>query len=299
MELQPGMRVFDTCAAPGGKSIAMSFQLFPSLYATPPARIPFLLDAKSSAQPLSVGSLAAALPPSGSNLARDEDKTEQPDRKEADEKPAEGADEKGSSDAGSGSEHENENERENESDSDSDDGEAEIVRVSSLACNDSSPGRRKRLERVIKDYLPSEAVPRVRITGYDAASIHEKERGCCYDRVLVDAPCSSERHLLADPAEMASWSQSRSKQLAKRQYLILSSALHIARPKGGRVVYSTCALSPLENDQLIAKVLKRKDVKVVAPPTNFPFGEPTTYGWQALPDQCGWGPFYLAILERV
>ena len=31
----------------------------------------------------------------------------------------------------------------------------------------------------------------------------------------------------------------------------------------------------------------------------FPIGEPTEFGWQVLPDNTGWGPFYLAMVRKI
>ena len=87
-----------------------------------------------------------------------------------------------------------------------------------------------------------------------------------FDAVLVDAPCSSERHLLHDPQEMATWTPKRTKQNAKRQLDILLQAIFAARP-GGRLLYSTCSISPVENDDVVEKLLKKRGevVEVCAP----------------------------------
>ncbi|MES2855742.1 MAG: RsmB/NOP family class I SAM-dependent RNA methyltransferase, partial [Bdellovibrionota bacterium] len=92
--------------------------------------------------------------------------------------------------------------------------------------------------------------------------------------------------------------KARSKNLAVRQYSLLVSALQVVK-HGGRIVYSTCSLSPLENDDVIARLLKkRKGEATVVKPT-FEIGEPTELGWQILPDKTGFGPIYLSVLERI
>lgn len=73
-------------------------------------------------------------------------------------------------------------------------------------------------------------------------------------QVLVDVPCSSERHLIHDESELRKWTPRRSATLAKKQYELLLAALRTVRV-GGIVVYSTCSISSLENDGVIAKVL--------------------------------------------
>jgi 16S rRNA C967 or C1407 C5-methylase (RsmB/RsmF family) len=165
-----------------------------------------------------------------------------------------------------------------------------------LVANEMSDKRRARLRAVLEDYLPSSLRERVSVTGHDGARwcLHETE---AFDRILVDAPCSGERHLLEDPAELKLWSPARSKNLAVRQYALLVSALQVVRP-GGRLVYSTCSISPLENDAVIARLLKKREgeAKVIAP--HFEIGEATEHGWMILPDRTGYGPIYFAVLER-
>lgn len=116
----------------------------------------------------------------------------------------------------------------------------------------------------------------------------------------MDAPCSSDRHVLHDPAEMATWSAPRSKINAKRQLDILVSALKAVRI-GGTVVYATCALNQTENDDVIEKAQKRsKSLFSVDTSKKWPIGEATKFGWIVLPDSGGqgWGPLYFAVLKR-
>ena len=165
-----------------------------------------------------------------------------------------------------------------------------------LTCNEMSDKRRGRLRAVLEDYLPKEVLARVRVAGHDGARwcLHETD---AFDRVLVDAPCSGERHLLADAGEMKLWSKARSKNLAVRQYSLLASALAVAKP-GGRIVYSTCSISPLENDAVIARLLKKRAGEARVAPLAFALGEPTEHGWAILPDHTGYGPIYIAALEK-
>ncbi len=77
-----------------------------------------------------------------------------------------------------------------------------------------------------------------------------------FDTVLVDAPCSMMGRInLLDPKTSRIWSTKESKSLAKRQQWLLQSALSAARP-GSVVVYSTCTLSPFENELVIDWTLK-------------------------------------------
>lgn len=169
----------------------------------------------------------------------------------------------------------------------------------SLTANDRSSARRARLRRVLDDHLPAPLRSIVRITSHDASrwGLHEQD---AYDAVILDAPCSSERHMLSHPKEFAKWSPSRSRRLAVQQYAMLASALDAVRP-GGRILYCTCTVSPLENDHVIAKLLTRRgDACIISPCDGMSWGEPTDHGWIILPDAAeGRGPMYTACIRKV
>ena len=69
-----------------------------------------------------------------------------------------------------------------------------------LLSNELSSDRRRRLSDVLGAHLPPEARARVTVSGFDAAAAGGRvsERGR-FGAVLLDAPCSSERHVLKDP----------------------------------------------------------------------------------------------------
>jgi len=166
-----------------------------------------------------------------------------------------------------------------------------------LFANDLSPERRERLKKVIQQYVPRTIRDRVWVTGRDGVQFGLKEPGR-FDRILLDAPCSGERHVLENKKALAEWSPRRGENLATRQYALLAGALLAAKP-GGRIVYSTCSINPDENDGVIHKLLKKKKDQVkLLPPETYSLGERTEYGVIFLPDRCGFGPLYYAVLEK-
>lgn len=166
-----------------------------------------------------------------------------------------------------------------------------------LVSNDRSAARRARIHRIFDDYLPKSEQKNHTVTAHDATkwSLYQKS---IYDKVLLDAPCSSERHVLEDSKELSLWAQGRTKAIAISQFAMLASALDIVKV-GGTIVYSTCALSQLENDDIIRKLYQKRDGRFELIRKEFPFGEPTEFGWQVLPDTSGWGPFYLSVVKRI
>ena len=78
-----------------------------------------------------------------------------------------------------------------------------------------------------------------------------------FDRVLLDAPCSSEARFLRDvPASMGHWSEHKVRDCARKQRGLLWSAFAALKP-GGQLVYSTCSFAPEENEGSIAWLLER------------------------------------------
>lgn len=171
-----------------------------------------------------------------------------------------------------------------------------------LVANERSRERKARLLRVLDEHLPPATRERVRVTGFDAARWCRYELDA-YDRILLDVPCSSERHVFADETYLSQWSPARIRNLAVTQWAILSSAFLVLK-KGGYLVYSTCALSRAENDDVVSRLLKKyKNAKVVPLKETdvcaLCGAEKTVHGMHVLPDvQNGAGPIFFSLLYK-
>ena len=77
----------------------------------------------------------------------------------------------------------------------------------------------------------------------------------CFDKVLVDAPCSGEGMIRKEPKVLENWSRENVKSCAIRQLKILDSA-SLALREGGTLVYSTCTYSYEENEGVIEEFLR-------------------------------------------
>ena len=132
-----------------------------------------------------------------------------------------------------------------------------------------------------------------------------------YDRVLVDAPCSSERHNLQTKFAFSMWSDASTRANTNLQIKLLMSAVETVQP-GGTVVYSTCSMSSLENDGVIGEVLslcsESEQLTVKVEDTQFthhPLAEMfnyrvTKHGILVLPSKAkNWGPMYYCKLQRL
>ncbi|EIC21951.1 tRNA/rRNA cytosine-C5-methylase [Thiorhodovibrio frisius] len=136
-----------------------------------------------------------------------------------------------------------------------------------------------------------------------------------FDRVLVDAPCSSEGTLrrnrsLAgrlDPDLIAN-----NRRLQGRQLALLRKAVQLCRP-GGRIVYSTCTFAPEENESIVSRVLEEQAGRLALRPvaveglTTSPgltawggqqFDASLVHCLRLWPQRTDTGGFFVAVLEK-
>lgn len=180
--------------------------------------------------------------------------------------------------------------------------------TASLLANERSPDRKARLLRTVQDCLDESVRARVTVICKDGASLCLVKNNK-FDRILLDAPCSSERHVLRDNAYLKDWSPARIKTLSIAQWALISSAWRMLTP-GGYLVYSTCALNPCENDKIMGRLLKKfGDARILRPgisldtsrfcSVQLPEGEATEFGMHILPDTSnGAGPLYFSLVQK-
>lgn len=200
-----------------------------------------------------------------------------------------------------------------------------------LHSNEFDKPRQRRLAENLGLYLPQSLATSsqqkvLNLDGTKGAQLFPLGAGG-YDKVLVDAPCSSERHILHAqgsrasnqpvPPELVRWTPTAAKRMAEIQAQLLFTALKAVRV-GGRVLYATCSISREENEGVIEKMLtvlgkeRAKDsirwgmeiVRLggeVAKGLDV-FGAERTEGggWIVLPDRGGgWGPLFFTLIEKV
>jgi 16S rRNA (cytosine1407-C5)-methyltransferase len=91
-----------------------------------------------------------------------------------------------------------------------------------------------------------------------------------FDRSLVDVPCSMEGRIrVNEPKTYQDWSPKKIKQLSKLQKYLLRSAIS-ATKVGGTIVYSSCTLSPEENEEVIEWVVSKTPAALSVEPIHLP-----------------------------
>lgn len=76
-----------------------------------------------------------------------------------------------------------------------------------------------------------------------------------FDRILADVPCSGDGTARKNLNLWKTWKALSGYGLHKMQLAILDRACELLKV-GGRVVYSTCSLNPVENEAVVAAMLK-------------------------------------------
>jgi 16S rRNA C967 or C1407 C5-methylase (RsmB/RsmF family) len=91
-----------------------------------------------------------------------------------------------------------------------------------------------------------------------------------FDRILLDAPCSSEARIhCQNPQSWSTWSLRKLRETSRKQIGLLKAAIRAVKP-GGMVLYCTCSFAPEENEQVVDKVLRKFGDAVALEPIELP-----------------------------
>ncbi|VDN24143.1 unnamed protein product [Gongylonema pulchrum] len=131
---------------------------------------------------------------------------------------------------------------------------AHIPIAGRLTCNDNKQSRLGQLHRALGQYIPTntDVADRVILKRKDASVLDTWDECSQYDKVLVDVPCTSDRlSVNRDDGNLYSTQLTEQRlNLPQVQTRMLVNALRSVRV-GGCVVYSTCALSPVQNEAVV------------------------------------------------
>ncbi|XP_061225638.1 RNA cytosine C(5)-methyltransferase NSUN2 [Neopsephotus bourkii] len=105
--------------------------------------------------------------------------------------------------------------------------------------------------------------PCIMVVNHDASSIpylqidvDGRKEVLFYDRILCDVPCSGDGTMRKNIDVWKKWTTQNSLQLHGLQLRIATRGVE-QLAEGGRMVYSTCSLNPIENEAVIASLLEK------------------------------------------
>ena len=161
-----------------------------------------------------------------------------------------------------------------------------------LLCNEINPKRAKILNRNIERMGVANAL----VTNEHPEKLAKRFAGC-FDRVLIDAPCSGEGMFRKEEAAVTDWSEETVEMCARRQREILHSGAAMVRP-GGRLVYSTCTFAPQENEETVAAFLADHP-EFTAEYVDAPWFTPSRNGsWRIWPHKVLGEGHFAAVLRK-
>ncbi len=119
--------------------------------------------------------------------------------------------------------------------------------------------------RALKHNLTKDGAYNTVITHSDFGGFAESDGP--YDVIMVDAPCSSDGTVRKSPGLLRNWRRNKAARYAKQQRHLLRKAFRLLA-EGGVLVYSTCALSVMENELVVHDLLS--EFPAVVEPVEIP-----------------------------
>jgi len=118
--------------------------------------------------------------------------------------------------------------------------------------------------RVLNSNLEKSGVMNTIVVKKDGVQLCEKllsKTNLKFDKILVDAPCSGEGTLRKSPKTFLMWNIKIIEKLSRTQKKLAASALKLLKP-GGEMIYSTCTLSPEEDEEVVDFLLRKFDIEI-------------------------------------
>lgn len=130
----------------------------------------------------------------------------------------------------------------------------------------------------------------------DAAEPEKWWDGTPFDRILLDVPCSATGVIRRHPDIKWLRQEDDIKALQQEQARILKAIWPLLKP-GGRLVYATCSILPVENSEQIDHFLKTHD-DAREETIDADWGRACQHGRQILPGEDDMDGFYYACLSK-
>lgn len=129
---------------------------------------------------------------------------------------------------------------------------AKLNHTGLLITNDISNSRAKALLKNVEVF----GIPNLCVLSEDPKKIAERFTGC-FDKVLIDAPCSGEGMFRKDNKLIKSWEKTGPEFYSEIQKSIILIGADMLKP-GGKMLFSTCTFSKLEDEESIRHLLRNR-----------------------------------------
>ncbi|MGN1227933.1 MAG: RsmF rRNA methyltransferase first C-terminal domain-containing protein [Christensenellales bacterium] len=117
-----------------------------------------------------------------------------------------------------------------------------------LVCNEIITNRAK----VLKENMDRLGYKNVIVTSTTVQNL--TRLGKIFDYIFLDAPCSGEGLFRREPKAVEQWNSGINQMNGERQLELLMLATKLLKP-GGKIIYSTCTFSKVENEDVVYKFL--------------------------------------------
>lgn len=164
-------------------------------------------------------------------------------------------------------------------------------KLAQLTALDIDPQRLQRVEQNL-----SRLGLQAQLLAGDAATPDHWWDGQCFDRILLDAPCSATGVIRRNPDIKLHRSSSDIAALAKLQLQLLT-ALWPTLNNNGLLLYATCSVLPDENERLVARFCQQQPEAQLIP-ISAQWGQDTGWGRQLFPEPDGHDGFFYSFIVK-
>lgn len=154
----------------------------------------------------------------------------------------------------------------------------------------------KRL-KIAQNSCKKQGLKNVQLVQYDAEKTLPFQENC-FDKILVDAPCSGTGTIRHNPEIRYFLQPNDFADLSFKQLKILANASKLLK-RGGSLIYSTCSFETEENENVIERFLgENKDFEIVSPKLSQEFLTEKKFA-RTFPQRDKMDGFFIGVLKKV
>ncbi|GAA6030928.1 hypothetical protein JCM8097_008941 [Rhodosporidiobolus ruineniae] len=139
-------------------------------------------------------------------------------------------------------------------------------------------------DETIKERLAFTTEDEAKLQRRNKDKVAQEYEPMLFDRILADVPCSGDGTLRKNLGIWKDWTVGNGIGLHALQLRILERGIALLKP-GGRLVYSTCSMNPMENESVVSAALSlHPEMSILPVPDDLPglIRRPGLTTWQVL-----------------